>query len=285
MASEDAYQPALSALKKALGERPMPTVAVMLGSGLGGFVEALTEPLILPYSEIPGCPASTVSGHAGRLVVGELGGQPIAVLQGRFHLYEGYAASEVVFPIRLLGLAGVKSFAITNAAGGVDPEFSPGELMLITDHLNLSGQNPLLGPNEERFGPRFPDMSEAYSRRLLNLAREVASEHGIALREGVYSVLGGPSYETPAEVRMLRLLGAHAVGMSTVFEVIAAQHMGCEVLGVSLISNHAAGITPEPLSHDEVIQVGQQAAGRLIKLMSGNVGAMAQSAAQGQADG
>ena len=247
---------------------PFPTIGLVLGSGLGSFADRLEQARALPYEEIPGFPSSTVKGHAGRLVVGYLGGLRVAVLQGRFHLYEGYAASEVAFPIRALIRAGIKTLVVTNAAGGVEPSYRPGDLMLISDHLNFSGQNPLVGPHHDGYGPRFPDMSEAYSGRLRSIARAVAEDQELLLHEGVYAVLGGPSYETPAEVRALHALGAQAVGMSTVYEVIASRQMGAEVLGVSLISNHAAGIATTPLSHAEVVAVGREAAGRFEALLA-----------------
>lgn len=246
-----------------------PDTAIILGSGLGAFVDELTDPQSLSYAELPGFPVSTVKGHAGRLVVGSLGSLRVAVLQGRFHLYEGYSAAEVARPVRALIRAGVSRLIVTNAAGGLGDSMTPGDLMLITDHLNLSGRNPLVGPHDERTGDRFPDMTEAYDRALAEDLRGVAREQGLKLCEGVYAVLGGPSYETPAEVRALRVLGASAVGMSTVYEVIAARQMGCRILGLSLISNLAAGMSGEPLSHEEVVEVGREASGRFIKLLRG----------------
>jgi purine-nucleoside phosphorylase len=233
---------------------PVADVAVVLGSGLG-FVadEAFADGgSALDYGSIPHFPTSSVEGHKGRLVAGALGGRQVLLMQGRVHRYEGYPASSVVFPIRVLHALGVKKIIVTNAAGGLGDGFKAGDLMLIEDHLNLTGDNPLLGQNDARFGPRFPDMSEAYTRRLRTLALERAGAHGLALQKGVYAGLLGPSYETPAEIRMLKVLGAHAVGMSTVHEVIAASHLGMEVLGISCITNLAAGISPHKLSHDEV---------------------------------
>jgi purine-nucleoside phosphorylase len=235
-----------------------PTIGIVLGSGLGAFADRLKDPLVFPYSEIPGWPDATVIGHAGRLVVGTLAGRRIAALAGRAHYYEGHDMGTVVFAPRVLGLLGVKTLVLTNAAGGINLDFTTGALMLIDDHINLIGTNPLLGPNDDRFGPRFPDMTEVYSRRLRALAEETASEKGIPLARGVYAGLHGPSYETPAEIRYLRIIGADAVGMSTVPEAIAARHMGIEVLGISCITNAAAGVLPEPLVHDDVMEVARR---------------------------
>lgn len=233
---------------------PAATVGVILGSGLGAVADTVVESggTALSYGEIPHFPTSSVEGHKGRLVYGIVGGVPVLLMQGRVHRYEGYPASSVVFPVRVLHALGVKRLVVTNAAGGLGAGFSAGDLMLIEDHLNLTGDNPLVGHNDARFGPRFPDMSEAYSRRLTALADDVAQARGLKLQRGVYAGLLGPSYETPAEIRMLRTLGAHAVGMSTVFEVIAASHLGMEVLGISCITNLAAGLSDQKLSHDEV---------------------------------
>lgn len=235
-----------------LGARPLPSVAIVLGSGLGGLVDAIQEPTSIPYGEVPYFPVSTVAGHAGRLVIGDLAGldgappTPVVAYQGRFHLYEGYDASQVVFPIRALAWMGVKAFVITNAAGGVNTDFSPGDLMAITDHLNLTGRNPLVGSHDDRLGPRFPDMGAAYDPELRKLLHQTAADQGVELKDGIYAVLSGPSYETPAEVRMLRALGCDACGMSTIPEVVACRQMGVRVLGISLISNHAAGIAETP---------------------------------------
>jgi purine-nucleoside phosphorylase len=233
---------------------PAATVGVILGSGLGAVADTVVDDggTALPYGEIPHFPTSSVEGHKGRLVFGRVGGTPVLLMQGRVHRYEGYPASSVVFPVRVLHAMGVKTLVVTNAAGGLGAGFAAGDLMLIEDHLNLTGDNPLVGHNDARFGPRFPDMSEAYSRRLIALAHDVAAARGLKLQRGVYAGLLGPSYETPAEIRMLRTLGAHAVGMSTVFEVIAASHLGMEVLGISCITNLAAGLSDQKLSHDEV---------------------------------
>ena len=233
---------------------PAATVGVILGSGLGAVADTVVDHggTALAYGEIPHFPTSSVEGHKGSLVYGRVGGTPVLLMQGRVHRYEGYPASSVVFPVRVLHALGVKKLIVTNAAGGIGAGFAAGDLMLIEDHLNLTGDNPLVGHNDARFGPRFPDMSEAYSRRLTTLADDVAKSRGLKLQRGVYAGLLGPSYETPAEIRMLRTMGAHAVGMSTVFEVIAASHLGMEVLGISCITNLAAGMSDQKLSHDEV---------------------------------
>lgn len=231
-------------------------VGLVLGSGLGAFADELQEPVAVPYEEIQGFARSTVEGHAGRLVLGTIEGVPVAAMQGRFHYYEGYSFEEVVFPIRALGLLGVKSLVLTNAAGGINVEFSQGSLMVISDHLNLMGVNPLRGPHDARFGARFPDMSDVYSREYQEIAVAEAQEMGLELRRGIYAALSGPSYETPAEIRMLRILGADAVGMSTVPEAIIARQMGVNVLGVSCITNMAAGVLDQPINHEEVIETG-----------------------------
>jgi len=233
-------------------------VALVLGSGLGAFADELEAAEAIPYSEIPGFARPTVEGHAGRLVVGRVGGVGVAAMQGRFHFYEGYALEEVTFPVRVLASAGASSLVLTNAAGGLNNSFEQGSLVLISDHLNLMGTNPLLGPNDPRFGPRFPDMTEVYDREYQEAAVAEARAMGIELRRGIYAALTGPSYETPAEIRMLRLLGADAVGMSTVPEAIVARQMGLRVLGISCITNMAAGIIDEPINHEEVIETGQR---------------------------
>jgi purine-nucleoside phosphorylase len=254
-------------LKARIGTTP--DVAVVLGSGLGDFAERLAEPTSLAYGEIPHWPASAVVGHAGRLVVGQLGGRRVLALSGRVHAYEGHDLSVVTFATRVLGRLGVKVLILTNAAGGINLEFAPGTLMVIDDHLNLMGGNPLVGPNEERFGPRFPDMTEVYSARLRALADEAARAAGIAVRHGVYAALHGPSYETPAEIRFLRTIGADAVGMSTAPEAIVARHMGVEVLGISCITNPAAGVSPAPLVHDEVMEVARRVRAEFSALLEG----------------
>lgn len=231
-------------------------IGVVLGSGLGAFAEDLDDSVAIPYEEIPGFARPTVEGHAGRLVLGRIGGASVVVLQGRFHFYEGYSRDEVTFPMRMMGVMGIKAVVLTNAAGGINIEFDQGSLMVISDHLNLTGQNPLIGPNDSRFGPRFPDMSEVYSREFQEIAVSEAREMGLELRRGVYAALSGPSYETPAEVRMLRTLGADAVGMSTVPEAIVARQMGIRVLGLSCITNLAAGVVDQPINHEEVMETG-----------------------------
>lgn len=231
-------------------------VAVVLGSGLGAFADDLEESHAIPYEELPGFARSTVEGHAGRLVLGKIGGVAVAAMQGRFHFYEGYAIDEVVFPVRTFGLLGVKSLVLTNAAGGINVGFDQGALMVINDHLNLMGVSPLRGAHDQRFGERFPDMSEVYSRDYQEIAVEEARQMNLELRRGIYAALSGPSYETPAEVRLLRTLGADAVGMSTVPEAIVARQMGLKVLGISCITNMAAGVIGEPINHEEVMETG-----------------------------
>jgi purine-nucleoside phosphorylase len=231
-------------------------VAVVLGSGLGAFADDLEESHAIAYEELPGFARSTVEGHAGRLVLGKIENVAVAAMQGRFHYYEGYAIDEVVFPVRVLGLLGVKSLVLTNAAGGINVGFDQGALMVINDHLNLMGVSPLRGAHDNRFGERFPDMSEVYSRDYQEIAVEEARNMNLELRRGIYAALSGPSYETPAEVRLLRTLGADAVGMSTVPEAIVARQMGIKVLGISCITNMAAGVIGEPINHEEVMETG-----------------------------
>ncbi len=244
-----------------------PKVGIILGSGLGAFADALSGATAIPYSELPNFPLSGVPGHAGRLVMGSLGGEPIVAMQGRVHYYEGYSAQEVAFPARVLCAMGIKALVVTNAAGGINLNFQVGDLMAITDHLNLAGYNPLIGPNDPNLGPRFPDMSAAYDPKLRELLRQSASATGVAMREGIYACLSGPSYETPAEIRMLRTLGADAVGMSTVPEVIAAAHMGVRVAGISCITNLAAGIGAHKLSHEEVAETATRVRGTFQRLL------------------
>lgn len=253
-----------------IGERidDSPEIGLILGSGLGALAEAMNDVAVLRYAEIPHFPVSTVEGHAGELLVGTIGGRRSMLMKGRFHLYEGYASGAVAFPVRVMKRLGVRTLLVTNAAGGVNPSFRPGDLMLIRDHLNLMGRNPLIGPNEAAFGVRFPDMSEPYAANLRDVALAVAGEQGLALQEGVYAGMLGPSYETPAEIRMLRALGADAVGMSTVPEVIAARHAGIEVLGLSCITNMAAGILDQPLSHQEVVETAERVKGSFLNLVS-----------------
>lgn len=246
-----------------------PQLALILGSGLGGFADEFAEAVAIPYGEIPGFATSTAEGHAGRLVIGKVGTVPVVAMQGRVHFYEGYSLEEVTFPIRVFKLLGLRRLVLTNAAGGIDIELNQGALMVISDHLNLMGVNPLRGPNDERFGPRFPDLSEAYSRKLQEQAVAEAHSLGVDLRRGIYAALAGPSYETPAEIHMLRALGADAVGMSTVPETIVARHMGIDVLGISCITNMAAGISDEPINHAEVMETGRRVRETFTKLLRG----------------
>ena len=235
-----------------------PRIGLVLGSGLGAFAEGLEDATAIPYQQIPHFPVSTAVGHAGRLVVGQCAKIPVAVMQGRVHFYEGYSLREVTFPIRVLGALGIRALVFTNAAGGINRKLRARGLLLIRDHLNFQGSNPLLGANDERFGPRFPDMTEAYSRKFRTTAKQVARKLRLRLFEGVYAALHGPSYETPAEIRALARLGADVVGMSTVPEVIVANHMGIEVLGISCVTNMAAGISKQKINHDEVLEAGER---------------------------
>ena len=243
--------------------------AVVLGSGLGDFADKLADPIVIPYGDVPHWPASTVIGHSGRLVIGRVGGKRVAALAGRVHAYEGRDISDIVFATRVMGRLGAKQLILTNAAGGVNTGFTSGGLMVIDDHINLQGTNPLVGENDERLGPRFPDMTEVYSKRLRRIADEAAAAAGVHVTHGVYAALLGPSYETPAEIRYLRAIGADAVGMSTVPEAIAARHMGLEVLGISCISNMAAGVLPEPLNHADVLETTRRVRGAFMALLEG----------------
>lgn len=260
------YQAAIDEIRSRTPLRPR--IAVVLGSGLGAFAEELSGRTEIPYGKIPGWPHSTAIGHAGMLVFGRLGGIEVAVMSGRVHLYEGYSPDQVVFGVRVLGKLGVTALVLTNAAGGIDLSLSRGGLVLISDHINLQGSNPLVGPNDESLGLRFPDMSVAYSAGYREIAKETAAELGIPLGEGVYAGLLGPSYETPAEIRHLRAIGADLVGMSTVPEVIAANHMGMKVLAISCVTNMAAGILPQKISHEEVLETGVMVRGTLVKLLT-----------------
>ena len=242
-------------------------IGVILGSGLGDYAEALEDAVKLPYSEIPGFPRSTVAGHAGMWCCGTLYGKRVVMMQGRFHYYEGYGMKDVTLPVRVMQKIGVKTLIVTNAAGGVNLGYHPGELMVIGDMFSMTAQNPLIGPNLDAFGPRFPDMSCAFDKELRALAHECANEQGFALREGVYAQMTGPTYEPPAEIRMLRTLGADAVGMSTVPEVIVARHGGMRVLGISCITNMAAGILDQPLNHAEVTETANRVKGQFRNLL------------------
>ncbi|MGB9459132.1 MAG: purine-nucleoside phosphorylase [Bryobacteraceae bacterium] len=244
-----------------------PAIGVVLGSGLGAFADELSDRAVIPYADIPGWPVSTAAGHAGRLVIGKLDGLPVAVMAGRAHLYEGYSPAQVVFPVRVLHAFGVRSLVFTNAAGGINGSLEQGCLVLISDHINLQGSNPLAGPNDDSLGPRFPDMSEAYSRRYREIAKGVALEQCIFMPEGVYAGMLGPSYETPAEIRFLRAIGADVVGMSTVAEVIAANHLGMKVLAVSCVTNMAADIGKRKIDHEEVLETGASVRDTLVKFL------------------
>jgi purine-nucleoside phosphorylase len=243
------------------------SVAIVLGSGLGAFAEDLTDAIAIPYEEIPGFARATVEGHAGSLVIGKAGDVTVAVMQGRFHFYEGYSLEEVTFPIRVLKLLGVRTLVLTNAAGALNVEFAPGSLMVISDHLNLLGANPLTGPNDDRFGPRFPDLTSVYAPELQNIVIEEARAMGLEMRRGIYAALSGPSYETPAEIHMVRTLGADAVGMSTVPEAIVARHMEMQVIGISCITNLAAGVSSRPIDHSQVMAIGERVRAEFTELV------------------
>jgi purine-nucleoside phosphorylase len=244
-----------------------PRVGVVLGSGLGGLADEVDTRVEIPYGEIPGWPVSTAVGHAGVLVLGTVAGVPVVVMRGRAHLYEGVGADRAVFGVRVLGKLGIGSLVVTNAAGGINPDFSPGQLVLISDHVNLQGASSLVGPNDESLGPRFPDMSDAYDAELRLRAHLAAEELGIHLAEGVYVAWLGPQFETPAEIRFMRAVGGDLAGMSTVQEVIAARHMGIRCVGISVVTNMAAGVLPEKIDHEAVLEVGERAAGSLTALL------------------
>lgn len=272
MSQYEQVQQTAAEIVRAIAPR-LPQVGLVLGSGLSAFADALAEPVIIPYGEILGFAASTVDGHPGRLVAGLSGGVPVLVMQGRLHRYEGNAPDQVVLPVRAMVAAGCKKLIVTNAAGGIRDDIEPGEMVLITDHINMAGSNPLCGPNDERFGLRFPDMSRAYDPELRMLAHAQALAEGLQLKEGVYCAVMGPSYETPAEVRMLRTLGADLVGMSTAPEVIVANHMGARVLGISCVTNKAAGLGGK-LSHDEVQETAATVNHAFVALLSRIVSAL-----------
>ena len=244
-----------------------PAIGLVLGSGLGGFADDLSEAARIPYANIPSFPRSTAVGHAGQMVIGKVGAVAVAAMQGRVHLYEGYSAKEVAFPTRVFGRMGIRALILTNAAGGINLEYNQGALVVITDHINLQGHNPLSGPNDDRFGPRFPDMTQAYWKPYRELALRCARRLGKTLYQGVYAGLLGPSYETPAEIRYLRTIGADLVGMSTIPEVIVARHMGIKVLAISCVTNMAAGISDEVLSHEDVIKTGERVQGDFVALL------------------
>lgn len=259
MPNDDGFLRADAAAQFLLSQaRIQPKIGLVLGSGLGAFADQLSDAVRTPYAQIPGFPRSTAIGHAGQMVIGKAGEVAVAVMQGRVHLYEGYSVQEVAFPMRVFGRMGIGAVVITNAAGGINLKYQQGALVAITDHINLQGHNPLGGANDDRFGVRFPDMTQAYYRPYGKAAREEASRLGIALEEGIYAGLLGPSYETPAEIRYLRIIGADLVGMSTVAEVIAARHMGIKVLAISCVTNMAAGILDQVLSHQEVMETGEK---------------------------
>jgi purine-nucleoside phosphorylase len=270
MSSYDEVAEAADAIRTRV--RDLPQTAIVLGSGLGEFAGELTDAVSMPYGELPNWPAARVIGHEGRLVVGQVRGRTIAALAGRCHVYEGHDMQTVTFAVRAMGLLGVKTLILTNAAGGVNTGFLQGALMVIDDHINLIAGNPLVGANDDRFGPRFPDMTEVYSARLRRIADEAGAEMNLTLPHGVYVALLGPSYETPAEIRYLRTIGADAVGMSTVPEAIVARHMGIEVLGISCITNMAAGVLPRPLDHAEVMETARRVRGRFIALVEETIG-------------
>ncbi|EPY13905.1 purine-nucleoside phosphorylase [Paenibacillus sp. cl6col] len=251
-----------------------PEVGLILGSGLGVLADLVEQPVTIAYGDIPHFPVSTVEGHAGELLIGKIAGRTVAMMKGRFHMYEGYGPELTAFPVRVMKAIGVSKLLVTNAAGGINTSYKPGDLMIISDHLNMTGRNPLIGANDSRLGVRFPDMSQAYSPQLRQKAKDVAASQGVELQEGVYVGFLGPNYETPAEIRMLRVLGGDAVGMSTVSEVIVAQHAGMEVLGISCISNMAAGILDQPLSHDEVMETAELVRDQFLKLVIGIIPVM-----------
>ena len=256
-----------------------PKIGLVLGSGLGAFAESLSNAARVPFAEIPNFPASTAAGHAGLMVVGNAGSVPVAVMQGRVHCYEGYSAQQVTFPIRVFGRMGIRSVILTNAAGGINFSYSQGALVLIRDHINLQGVNPLTGSNDDRFGVRFPDMTRAYAPEYRAMAREEAEKLKLVLYEGIYAGLLGPSYETPAEIEYLRRIGADLVGMSTVAEVIAARHMNLKVLAISCVTNMAAGILDQPLSHAEVMETGERVKGKFEALLRAVLPRIAQDVA------
>lgn len=240
-----------------------PTIGIILGSGLGGLVDIMEDKTVIPYRDIPHFPQSSVAGHAGNLVIGKIGEQIVAAMQGRFHYYEGFDMKEVTYPIYVMKLLGISSLIVTNACGGINRDFAPGDLMLITDHINMLGKNSLIGPNDDRFGPRFPDMSEAYSLELMSKAESLAEKLNIEYKKGVYAIFSGPCYETAAEIRAYASLGADAIGMSTVPECIAANYLGMKVLGISCITNMATGIATVKHSHEEVVRIANESSEKL----------------------
>lgn len=278
MQSPELYNQITAAAQFIAGRTQLrPSIGVVLGSGLGDFADTISDAVAIPYSEIPHFPRSTAPGHSGRLLIGSLTGIPIAVMQGRVHGYEGYHAGQITFPTRVLARLGIRTLILTNASGGIRTSFHEGQLVLIADHINLTGQNPASGPNDGRLGLRFFDMGDAYSRRLRALARASARAEGMTLEEGVYIGVPGPSYETPAEIRAFRTLGADMVGMSTVLETIAARHMGVEVLGISCVTNMAAGVKDQLLTAEEVLETGRRVEAEFARLLTRIATAIAES--------
>lgn len=264
----DEFTKAESAAQFVLAQTPLrPKIGLVLGSGLGGFADELTDAVRVPYSQIPSFPRSTAIGHAGQMVIGNAGSVPVAAMQGRVHLYEGYSPQQVVFPMRVFGRMGVKAVILTNAAGGINLKYKQGALVVVSDHINLQGQNALVGPNEDRFGLRYPDMSQAYEKHYRDAALDESRKLGLNVYQGIYAAMLGPSFETPAEIRYLRTIGADLVGMSTVLEVIAARHMGIKVLAISCVTNMAAGILDQPITHEEVLETGERVKGAFTALM------------------
>src|SRR5271166_3722049 len=264
----DDFARAETAAQFLLSRTPLrPAIALVLGSGLGGFADELSDATRIPYADIPSFPRSTAVGHAGQMVIGNAGDVAVAAMQGRVHLYEGYSAPEVAFPTRVFGRMGIRALILTNAAGGINLEYKQGALVVITDHINLQGYNPLVGANDDRFGPRFPDMTQAYCKRYREIALRAAQHLGQTVHQGVYAGLLGPSYETPAEIRYLRTIGADLVGMSTIPEVIAAWHMGIKLLAISCVTNMAAGISDEVLNHQDVLATGERVKGGFVALL------------------
>jgi purine-nucleoside phosphorylase len=282
MSISDDFSQAEFAAKHIASKSPIkPTVAIVLGSGLGSFADEMTDAVRISYNDIPHFARSTAVGHAGQLVLGNIGECPVVVMQGRVHLYEGYPVQRVVFPMRVFSRMGVRAAILTNAAGGINLDYGQGRLVVIKDHINLQGQNPLVGPEDPNLGPRFIDMTEAYSKSYRQIALEAGKRLGIQLGEGVYAAVLGPSYETPAEIRFLRTIGADLVGMSTVAEVVAARQMGMKVLAISCVTNMAAGITDAPINHEEVLEIGRKISGQFKALLREVVPSIAQDAAKG----
>lgn len=279
MSAPHDFTSAKAAADFVLSQSPLrPRIALVLGSGLGGFADELNDATKVPYTNIPFFPRSTALGHAGQMVIGSAAGVPVAAMQGRVHLYEGYSAKEITFPMRVFDCMNIHAVILTNAAGGINLEYKQGALVVLTDHINLQGHNPLVGPNDERFGPRFPDMTQAYWKPYREIALAAAKKVDKTLYQGVYAGLLGPSYETPAEIRYLRTIGADLVGMSTVLEVIAARHMGMRVLAISCVTNMAAGILDQTINHEEVLQTGERVKGDFVALLRAVLPEMAKDA-------